>query len=386
MGSRCVRRVDTVDELKQAAELAIEASRTKEAIIEEYMDGIELSLDAIIYKGDISITGIADRHIFFPPYFVEMGHTIPGKLETNLLEQVSEVFKKGIKALGIDNGAAKGDIKITGNGVKIGEIAARLSGGYMSGWTYPFSSGIEITDAAMNIAVGIVPGDITPLEKSFSAERAFISIPGKVKEITGVDGLKENKNIKEVFLKIKSECNVVFPTNNVEKCGNIISKGSTREEAVNNAEESVRKVFIRLKPDNPDTNLFLFKNDNKFYNSISAFELKYNENIKVLADMLPESYTNNSTELTLINLPELSSETSRDWHGTVLPDAFNRVLEITGIKTDIKNGKYNKADKNKLLLGKLFWNAFLKGSIQAGVYIIDTIRERIFKKLNPFEF
>jgi hypothetical protein len=178
----------------------------------------------------------------------------------------------------------------------------------------------------------------------------------------------------------------VFPTNNVEKCGNIISKGSTREEAVNNAEKSVRKVFIRLKPDNPNTNLFLFKNDNKFYNSISAFELKYNENIKVLADMLPESYTNNSTELTLINLPELSSETSRDWHGTVLPDAFNRVLEITGIKTDIKNGKYNKADKNKLLLGKLFWNVFLKGSIQAGVYIIDTIRERIFKKLNPFEF
>ncbi len=379
MGSRCVRRVDSREELFESTKLAIDASRTSQAIIEEYMEGPELSLDAIVYKGDVSICGIADRHIFFPPYFVEMGHTMPSQLDEEILEEVSVEFKKGIKALGIDNGAAKGDIKITENGVKIGEIAARLSGGYMSGWTYTYSSGIEITEAAMNIAVGLNPGDLTPVEESFSAERAFISIPGCVKEIYGINDLKTSKNIKEVFLKIKEGCNVVFPTNNVEKCGNIISKDSTRDAAVLNAENSIRNIFIRLEPDNKQTDSFIFIGKNVFYNSVYAFKLKIDKNIHALEEMKPENYDSNCNDIVLIKLPDIESETSKDWHGILLSEAYKKVKEITGIKTVEKN-----SENNELLLGKLFWNTFLKGGIQAGVYIIDTIRERISRNINPF--
>ena len=75
---------------------------------------------------------------------------------------VEEVFRAGIRALGIDNGAAKGDLKLTSRGPMVGEIAARLSGGYMSGWTFPLASGVEVTAAGLRVAAGLDPGDLSP--------------------------------------------------------------------------------------------------------------------------------------------------------------------------------------------------------------------------------
>ncbi len=78
-----------------AVDLALEQSRSRRVIVEEYMDGPELSLDAVVYRGQATVCGVADRHIFFPPYFVEMGHTMPSDLDPELLRQAEEVFLAG---------------------------------------------------------------------------------------------------------------------------------------------------------------------------------------------------------------------------------------------------------------------------------------------------
>jgi biotin carboxylase len=133
MGGRGCRRVNSMEEYIEAAADAIRFSRSGRAIVESYMEGPEFSLDAIVYHGDITICGFADRHIFFPPYFIEMGHTIPTDIASAQQKALLETFYDGIRALGLAEGksisAAKGDIKLTEKGPMIGEIAARLSGG-----------------------------------------------------------------------------------------------------------------------------------------------------------------------------------------------------------------------------------------------------------------
>jgi biotin carboxylase len=129
MGARGCRRVDGPGELRDAVEDALGFSRSHRAIVEAYMEGPEFSVDAIVYQGEITVCGLADRHIFFPPYFIEMGHTMPTSVDAGTAETLLTVFKAGVRALGITNGAAKGDIKLTPSGPMIGEIAARLSGG-----------------------------------------------------------------------------------------------------------------------------------------------------------------------------------------------------------------------------------------------------------------
>jgi len=213
MGARGVRRVDDEGQLRRAVSEALKQSGSSRAIVEEYLEGPELSFDAVASNGEITICGIADRHICFAPYFVEMGHTMPSALEDSLLQAAGDVFVRGIRALGIENGAAKGDIKITSRGPVVGEIAARLSGGYMSGWTYPLSCGVEVTEAALNIALGDPPGDLEPSRDWVSAERAFISIPGRVGALEGLEQARSEPWIEELFLRTAAGEMVQLPVN-----------------------------------------------------------------------------------------------------------------------------------------------------------------------------
>ena len=93
MGSRAVRRVDAVEELMDACRDAMAVSRSGRAVIEEYMDGPELSLDAIVWRGEVFICGVADRIIRFPPFFVEMGHTMWSALPAADRSAVERVFR-----------------------------------------------------------------------------------------------------------------------------------------------------------------------------------------------------------------------------------------------------------------------------------------------------
>ena len=219
MGARGVRKIERPDDLILAFREAKEASISGKLVIEEFMEGPELSLDALIYKEDIHITGVADRIIERSPYFVEVGHTLPSNLPEQQIEQTIEVFKQAIRALGIDTGAAKGDIKFTSDGPKIVEIAARLSGGWMSAYTYPLSSGVNLYKAAIQVALGESPDGLKPKTTLIAAERSLIPPPGKILSIRDVEDARKIKGVREIILMKEAGDWVEEPKSNMGKVG-----------------------------------------------------------------------------------------------------------------------------------------------------------------------
>ncbi len=248
MGSRGVMRITDSDQLMGAFQHAKSASPSGELIIEQLMEGDELSIDSLIYDGKVHITGIADRIIDYPPYFVELGHIIPSNKSKQLLAEAVDVMKKGIKALGIDIGAAKGDIKLTKKGPMIGELAARLSGGYMSGYTYPYSSGVHLIRAAISIALGEEPGDLTPKFHKVAYERAIIPPPGYIIGIRNMRETYDVPGVKNIFLLKKEGDIVTVPKSNVEKTGNIIAVGKNRKEVLAVMDKAMNTLKIEIGP------------------------------------------------------------------------------------------------------------------------------------------
>lgn len=239
MGARGVIKVNNRDELHSAFKHAKKYSPTGEVILEEFMVGPEVSVDALTWNGNIKITGIADRIIEREPYFIEIGHNMPSKFSKEVLDEVEDVMKKGMRALGITLGAGKGDIKITPDGVKIGEIAARLSGGFMSAYTYPLSTGINLYRSAILIAFGEEPDDLEPKLNLVSIERSLLAAPGKIISISGIEEAKEIEGVNEIFLQSKVGDIITDPTNNIEKSGHIIITAETLEKA--------EKIFEQAK-------------------------------------------------------------------------------------------------------------------------------------------
>jgi biotin carboxylase len=370
MGSRGIKKIDSPDTVLQAVETALHNSRSNTAIIEEFISGPEYSLDAVVHNGAVTITGFADRHITFTPYFVEMGHTMPTEEKPGIVAEVVSVFTRAAAGLGITEGAAKGDMKWTQNGPVVGEVAARLSGGYMSGWTYPLSSGVDITAAALCIAVGLPPGDLTPRTDYTSAERAFISIPGVIGSIHGKEEADAVPGVEAVFVLRNPGDDVRFPTNNVEKGGNVISASAGRTEAVEQARRGCAELFFRLEPNRRQTAAFLFGTVPPW--APDAYRLDYRENREAFESM--SLYENIDTyvfgdTLLIIRLPRQEEEAGKDWQGRSFAEGLELIKRYTDIRFE------TKIEKENLYLGKLFWLCFLRGGVQGGLWLIDSLQD-----------
>jgi biotin carboxylase len=381
MGARGCRRVDGAAELKTAVAEAMAFSRSGRVIVEEYMEGPEFSVDALVYRGEITICGFADRHIFFPPYFIEMGHTIPSSIDSAVMRPLVEAFNKGVKALGITNGAAKGDVKLTSRGPMIGEIAARLSGGYMSGWTFPYSSGVLPTRGAIEIAIGKKPDSLENKWNWTSAERAFISIPGEVHSIGGIEVAKVMPFVRDVFTRVKRGSTVMFPENNVTKCGNIISAASDWETAVKAAENAARSVLIRLKAPNEETAAFLavppsekpaFPPD-----AFAAGHRTEGRELLSLLAALPETACTSAdftaeNEPVIMPFPEFADSGLLDYMGRSIVESLGAVRTLTGLNLPIA-AKGSLSEKTTApVLGRSFWQALIRGGYQGATYYIDS--------------
>ena len=327
--------------------------------MEEFIDGPEFSLDALVEDGNVTICGIADRHIFYPPYFVEMGHTIPTIQPENVVRPVEEVFLRGIKALGITWGAAKGDLKLSSRGPVVGEIAARLSGGFMSGWTYPLSSGVEVTLGALRLAMGLSAGDLRPRREQVSAERAFISLPGEIREIVGYEEALGSKAVSFGYLRVAPGDRVDFPRNNVEKCGNYISQAPSREEAVSAAAAAAASPFLRLKPGDGATADFLTRRTHSWVPDA------YIPTVKENRDYLENLPPGRAEPLDYIpRLPKEEGRTCRDWQGRSLELGLKEVSRFSALP--ILPGRGGGGEK-------FFWKAFLRGGIQGAIWYLDTL-------------
>lgn len=368
MGARGVVKVARRDRVRRLIAEAAPFSRSGRVIVEEHIPGPEFSIDAVVVDGNVIPTGVADRHIRFEPYFVEVGHTIPTERSRREIDDLVRVFAAGVDALGIVNGVAKGDVFLTPNGPVIGEIAARLSGGYMSGWTFPYSSGVDLTGAALDQALGIRPTSLSPVRDHTSAERAVISCDGVVAEVIGTEETRatiaRGGPVRELFLRAESGSTVRFPRNNVEKCGNVIAVAESRARAIEAAESAVAAIVVRLRPNTPLTHRFLFGSP-PAYPCYPGLEERVRKTFpfaldpeRVLADRLPGG------------LDRVAGETARtaagrDWNYRTADDSIARLVDLGVVD---EGGRVSPLDG-------WYWVAFARAGVQGALYVRDCLAE-----------
>lgn len=253
-GARGVIKVSNRDEVSSAFNHALSYTQESLLLIEEYLEGKELSIESVIYN-EIYTVAFADRNYDrkrFAPFFIENGGEMPTSLPQGEIRKATQTVNAAIRALGIDWGVAKGDIIITDSGeVKVIEMAARTSGGRFCSLKVPLSTGINMLRPLILMAVGLTP-DLNDLKPKFSrgvAERFIFPNSGKIVAIKGIDEARKIEGIYKIHLNedIKIGSQVRRVTDHTMRKGYAIALGETREQAVNRAEQAVRTIKIVTK-------------------------------------------------------------------------------------------------------------------------------------------
>lgn len=253
-GSRGVRLVSSESELQNSFLETIQYSNRKEVLLEEVLSGLQISTESIIYGDDIFTFAIADRNYskeeIFKPFFIEDGINYPSILSDDLRNQVVQLVERTIRCLEIDFGSAKGDIIIHNGKPKIIEMAARSSGGWFGAGSMYFATGFNLLEPLIQMSVGDIPNVMNfELKNELGCAQRYI-IPendGIVNSIEVDENIEKMPGVKMVVLFLpKIGQKVKKATNHAERFGQIICVGKSREEAIQNCENAIRKIKINL--------------------------------------------------------------------------------------------------------------------------------------------
>lgn len=170
-GSRGVEKVDSKDELQAAIERACNESFQKKAVIEEFVEGREISVESISFKGNHYVLQITDKVTTEAPFFVELEHHQPSTLSVNIQEQVIRIVLNALDALHIQYGASHAELKITAEGdIRVIEIGARMGGDFIGSDLVKLSTGYDFLKGVVEVALGVF---IEPVIKGNSCSGVY---------------------------------------------------------------------------------------------------------------------------------------------------------------------------------------------------------------------
>ena len=184
--------------VRDAAELADQYAATRDVpvphtpafdqrvLVEEYLDGPEISVDSAVYGGQVLPVMVARKETGFAPYFEETGHLVSAR--DPLL--ADPAFRQTLTAihdsLGFTDGWTHAELKLTEKGASLIEVNGRL-GGDLIPYLGMRASGIDPGLAAAAIACGQAPALAASAERVAGVRFCYPGAANTLIEALGFD-------------------------------------------------------------------------------------------------------------------------------------------------------------------------------------------------------
>ena len=154
-GSLGVEIIKQREQLVPLVTKACDYSFHQEAIVEEFIEGREVSVESISWEGRHFVLQITDKVTTGEPYFVELEHHQPSNLPKEIQEKIRSLVPRALDALHIRYGASHSEIKITPTGeLFIIEIGARMGGDFIGSTLVKLSTGYDFLKGVIEVALG----------------------------------------------------------------------------------------------------------------------------------------------------------------------------------------------------------------------------------------
>lgn len=245
-GSRGIMLCNSEQELDEAIVYSSQNGRRGDVIIEEYMTGPEVSVEIIVVDSVPHVLQITDKLTTGAPHFVEIGHSEPSRLSEQAKKAIADLAGRAALAVGIKNGSGHAEVILTKEGPKMVEIGARMGGGCITTHLVPLSTGIDMTKATIEVALGKKP-DIRQTLKRGSAIRFIIPPIGKVVAIQGADEAAAVEGIKVVEIQCKVGQQLTALESGASRIGYVIAEADTALEAVEICNKALLKIRIGVE-------------------------------------------------------------------------------------------------------------------------------------------
>ncbi|CAL2073690.1 Biotin carboxylase [Streptomyces murinus] len=250
-----VIRADNPQQLHTAYEFAAQAARAgsenTSVLVEEYLDGPEVSVECVTHHGQTTVVALTRKTVSAPPYFEELAHSVDAA--DPLLDVVAPAARAAIRALGITDGVCHVEMRLVDGRPRLVEVNGRIAGD-MIGHLVRLATGIDLPRAAADIACDRAP-DLTPTRSSAAAiHLLYPHASGTVRHLDS-DGARPHW-LERIHFQHRAGDQVLLPADGgtmfTARLGYLITTAPTGTLARTRAEQATRQLHIDIAPRTAD--------------------------------------------------------------------------------------------------------------------------------------
>lgn len=231
-----VQRVDDLASLKDAyGEVTADErntrgqARERVLLLEEVLEGREVSVEAVTLRGETTVLGITDKSVTGPPAFVESGHMFPAALPRAQAREVARFVTDTLAVLGYTHGLSHTEVMLTGDGPRLVEVNPRQGGGYifdlirLVAGTHPLELLVDISLGHTPPVGTVAEPLITAHPRAQSAAIFFVLAPesGEVVRVSGTEALDGDLDVLRWSIPVPARA--VSPRSNDAYLGHVLA-------------------------------------------------------------------------------------------------------------------------------------------------------------------
>jgi biotin carboxylase len=250
-GQRGLTLVRARAELPAALREAARESRSGAVLVEQLVEGPEVTVNAAWIDGRPFVLTVTDRELAEPPAFgVALAHVWPSADAT---EAAVEAALAACRAVGIRNGPAYVQVRVGPDGPRVMEVAARLGGGH-DAELCEAALGVRLNEVAIAFALGrpVSETDVSScLARGHGGAcvRFLVAPEGTLRATRGVEEAQAVEGVRWVRLYRRPGWRFGPLRRGADRAGAVLAVGADREQAVERAARAAEAVRFQVDVD-----------------------------------------------------------------------------------------------------------------------------------------
>lgn len=193
--------ISAYDELSQVRHSLRGQPRPGHVLLEQYVEGVEVSVETMTVDGHTHIYGVTSKDLFGDPAYIECGHTFPVAMPDDQRAELYDVVRRTLASIGYQRGPCHTEARWTSKGWRIIEANPRTPSSCMTMLVTDVTGRSPILDAWL-LALGETPA-IEPVTHSGGAAVRMI-YPERGGVLARIDGIESASTVPgvEVLLHV----------------------------------------------------------------------------------------------------------------------------------------------------------------------------------------
>ncbi len=203
---------------------ARQQERVGVALLEEFLEGPEVSVETVTFEGRTTVIGLTDKSLSPPPVFVETGHMFPADIDDELAKAAAELTVQTLHAFGYRHGVAHTEVKLTPAGPRLVEVNLRPAGNWITELVRRVT-GVDLVCVLVEMALGVEPNLSWRETGVASAAIGFVLpvTPGLVVAVGGAERLPSAPEVVQWEFRVPTGVTLTPAQSNNDYLGHVMA-------------------------------------------------------------------------------------------------------------------------------------------------------------------